>query len=184
MRRPDSFDRRVFSDWRKFRWGDARLMYADLRSRMRCECCDQQPLTRADAERLSDALAEELAAIRKAVATINRKVTHVATQADVDAVAAALHQEDSDLNSAVSAIQAKLADLEQQVANGQPVDLSGLQAEVANLGSAVSSAAALVPAPAPAPGDGGTPPADGGSGDVPPTDGGAPADGSGDAPSA
>lgn len=84
----------------------------------------------------------------------------MASQADVDAIAAALHQEDSDLNAAVSSISAKIADLQAQIDAGQPVvDLSGLQAEVDGLRGAVDSAAALVPAPAD------NPPADGG--DVP-----------------
>lgn len=71
-----------------------------------------------------------------------------AQQDQIDALAATLHQEDSDLNAAISNIQAWIA------AHPDAVDLSDLQAEVANLGTAVSSAAALVPAPAEPPADG------------------------------
>jgi chromosome segregation ATPase len=102
----------------------------------------------------------ELALIADMLRAQDRKITQLArvvrqlegitmaSQADIDALAAALHQEDSDLNSAVSAITAKIADLQAQIDAGQPVDLSGLQAEVDGLRGAVDSAAALVPAPA------------------------------------
>lgn len=85
-------------------------------------------------------------AIEKKLNDLGVKVS--ASQDQIDALAATLHQEDSDLNAAIANIQAWIA------AHPDAPDLSGLQAEVANLGTAVSSAAALVPAPA-APVDGG-----------------------------
>jgi TolA-binding protein len=86
----------------------------------------------------------------------------MATQADIDAVTAALVSEDSALNTAVTnltaadtAIQSEIAAL--QAAN-PALDLSGLQAEMtksqaasAAVATAVAATAALVPAPAPAP---------------------------------
>lgn len=145
-------------------------------------CCHGGALTGAEAMRLYRALAEQSAATQTSARALARKIDKIgrnmASQADVDAIAAALHQEDSDLNAAVTGITQKLADLQAAVDAGQPVDLSGLQAEVDSLRGAVDSAAALVPAPA-------APPADGGDGSAPVDsgDGSAPSDG-GDVPSA
>lgn len=95
----------------------------------------------------------------------NLKEQQMATQADIDAVTAALTAEDSELNTAVSGlntsvtnIQALIAQLQQQ--NPQ-LDLTALQAELqnsqtqaTNIQTAVQSAASLVPAPTPAPASG------------------------------
>lgn len=75
------------------------------------------------------------------------EVMAMASQADVDALTAALAQEDSDLNTAVTGIQAEIAAL--QAAN-PALDLTALSAQVDATAVAVAAAAALVPAP-PAP---------------------------------
>jgi cell division protein FtsB len=63
-----------------------------------------------------------------------------ASQADIDAVTAELQDENSTLNTAVAAIQQEITNLQ-----NQGVDVTALQQTVADLGTAVSSAAALVP---------------------------------------
>lgn len=66
----------------------------------------------------------------------------VSTQADVDALTAALTADDSQLNAAVVAIQAEIAALQ----NANPaLDLSGLTSAVAATADAVTAVAALVP---------------------------------------
>ena len=66
----------------------------------------------------------------------------VATQADIDALTAALTAEDAELLAAVVAIQAEIAAL--QEANPE-LDLSGLTGAVAATSAAVDAVAALVP---------------------------------------
>ena len=68
----------------------------------------------------------------------------VASQADIDALTAALAQEDSDLNTAVTAIQAEIVALQQA---NPALDLTALSAQVDATAAAVAAAAALVPAP-------------------------------------
>jgi len=66
----------------------------------------------------------------------------MATQADIDALTAALAQEDSDLNTAVTGIQAEIVALQ----NANPaLDLTALSAQVDATAAAVAAAAALVP---------------------------------------
>lgn len=140
--------------WRPWRlrpliWGDVPILLAASR----------QPV-----DSLRTSLETSLRALSRKIDKIGK---NMASQADVDAIAAALHQEDSDLNAAVAGISQKLADLQAAVDAGQPVDLSALQAEVDGLRGAVDSAAALVPAPAAPPADGGDAPVDGGDGPAP-----------------
>jgi chromosome segregation ATPase len=75
----------------------------------------------------------------------------VATQADVDALTAALTAEDAELTTGVSSLQASVAAIA-ALLQAPELDLSALQAEVANsqaqadaVAAAVASAAALVP---------------------------------------
>lgn len=72
-------------------------------------------------------------------------------QSDIDALTAQVTDLTTTLGNDVNAIQAEIAALEAQVAAGQPVDLTGIQAAVANLSNTVSTATAIVPPPAPAP---------------------------------
>ena len=66
----------------------------------------------------------------------------MASQADIDALTAALAQEDSDLNTAVTGIQAEIVALQ----NANPaLDLTALSAQVDATAAAVAAAAALVP---------------------------------------
>lgn len=100
----------------------------------RCERCDDWP-------RYAIELAIHL----------QRLEDTVATQADIDALTAAVTADDSALLGAVTGIAAEIAAL--QSANPD-LDLSGLQGKVTDLSSAVTSVQALVPAattPAPAP---------------------------------
>lgn len=87
------------------------------------------------------------------------KEKQVATQADVDALTAALQSEDSELSTAVSSLQTSVTAIQAEIAQLQQanpaLDLSALTAEVANsqaqadaVQSAVAAAAALVPPPA------------------------------------
>lgn len=78
-------------------------------------------------------------------------VTLMATQADIDALTTALTSEDSQLNTAVAAIQAEITALQN---NNPTIDVTALQAAVASMTTAVSAAAALVPATPPAPSGG------------------------------
>lgn len=73
------------------------------------------------------------------------KEIELMAQTDVDALTQALQGLKDTLVADDGAIQAAIADLQQQVANGQPVDLSQLQAAVADMSSAVDSTTALVP---------------------------------------
>jgi len=91
-----------------------------------------------------------LAAIEKAVHDIR---SNMATQADVDALTAALVAEDAELNTAVSSLQASVAAIAALLAvPPAQLDIAALQAEVATsqtladaVQAAVASAAALVP---------------------------------------
>jgi len=68
-------------------------------------------------------------------------------QADINTQVQLIAQAVTELGAAVTAIQAELAALQ-----GQGVDTSGLDAAVAQLGTAVQSVQALAPAMPPAPG--------------------------------
>lgn len=112
---------------------------------MCCCCCGQrpQPPQRPEPPQRPGPdptdIDRRLKTVEKKIKELGVKVS--ATQDQIDALAATLHQEDSDLNTAIANIEAWIA------AHPDAPDLSGLQAEVANLGTAVSSAAGLVPAP-------------------------------------
>jgi hypothetical protein len=80
--------------------------------------------------------------------TLHRIENTMATQADVDALTTALTSDTSELGTALTAISDQIASL--QAAN-PGVDLSGLQTAAANLGTAVTNIAALVPAAPSAP---------------------------------
>lgn len=86
----------------------------------------------------------------------NLKENQVATQADVDALTAALQAEDSELSTSVSGLQASVVAIQAEITQLQQanptLDLSALTAEVTNskaqadaVQAAVASAAALVP---------------------------------------
>jgi len=67
-------------------------------------------------------------------------------QADIDTQVQRIAQAVTDLGAAVTAVQAEIASLQ-----GQGVDTSGLDAAVAQLGTAVQSVQALAPATPPPP---------------------------------
>jgi hypothetical protein len=74
----------------------------------------------------------------------------IMAQSDIDALTTEVTNLASTLAGDVTSIQTEIAALEQQVANGQPVDLTGITAAVAALSGTVGTVSALVPAP-PAP---------------------------------
>lgn len=102
-------------------------------------------VTKGDLDRRLHSIDRRIRAVEKKQTTQGE--TMAASQADIDALAAALHQEDSDLNTAVTGIQAEIDALKQA---NPSLDVTALQSEVTSMGTAVSSAAALVPPPAPA----------------------------------
>lgn len=73
------------------------------------------------------------------------KEIELMAQSDVDALTASLQSLKDTLVADDGAIQAAIAALEAQVAAGQPVDLTQLQAAVADMSAAVDSTTALVP---------------------------------------
>lgn len=107
-----------------------------------------------------------------AVATLNRRIGLMASQADVDALTqvvsdqgTTIQQVATDAAAAQTTLQTELDNLEAQINAGGTVDLSALQAAVAANGTAlapldgaVQALGALVPTP-PADGSGDTPPA-------------------------
>lgn len=97
-------------------------------------------VTHAELNRLLSNIDGQIMAIEETVTKIGER--QVSTQADVDALTAALAQEDSDLNTAVAGIQAEIAAL--QSAN-PALDLSALSAQVDATRAAVAAASALVP---------------------------------------
>ena len=76
----------------------------------------------------------------------NLKEMAAMAQSDIDALTAQITQLGQTLSTDVTNIQGELSALEQQVANGQPVDLSGIQAAVAGIAGNVASVPALAPA--------------------------------------
>lgn len=70
----------------------------------------------------------------------------MASQADIDAVTQALTDLQSQLTNDVTNIQNEIASLQ-----SQGIDVSGLQAEVANLTNTVNTVNTIAPAPAPTP---------------------------------
>lgn len=72
-------------------------------------------------------------------------------QTDIDALVASVNAQKDAVNTLAAtltdddgAIQAAIAQMEQQIANGQPVDLTALQAAVSDAGNAVSAMSAAV----------------------------------------
>jgi hypothetical protein len=114
---------------------------------------------REPADTKFDQLLVAITALGKALSKDVKKLEHIimaASQADIDAVTAALQAEDSALNAAVASLSAAdqaISDQLAALAAANPaLDLSALQAEVANSASAsqavadaVSATAALVP---------------------------------------
>jgi peptidoglycan hydrolase CwlO-like protein len=114
------------------------------------------PATKADLVPIQDAITALARALARGIKKLERMI--MATQAEIDAVTAALVQEDSDLNTAVANLTAADTAIENQIAALQQanpaLDLSGLQAELtksqaasAAVASAVAATAAIVPAP-------------------------------------
>lgn len=66
-------------------------------------------------------------------------------QSDIDALTTKVGDFQTALTTDVTNIQAELTALQQQVANGQPVDLSALTDKVNSLAGTVDSVGALVP---------------------------------------
>jgi len=90
------------------------------------------------------ALGQILASVQR----IEQKVGQILMgQADINTQVQLITQAVTELGAAVTAIQAEITGLQ-----GQGVDTSGLDAAVAQLGTAVASVQALAPAPPPAPG--------------------------------
>lgn len=73
----------------------------------------------------------------------------MATQADVDALTAQVSGLQTALAADVTNIETQIAKLQQQIANGQPVDLTNLQGAVQALSGTVASAGTIAPPPAP-----------------------------------
>jgi predicted phage tail protein len=107
---------------------------------------DWELVTRSELRRNLDEIWSYILDQEESINILGEKVA--VQQADLDALAQTLSDENSDLNSAVTGIQAEITALQNQ---NPALDISGLQAQVDSMKTAVDSAAALVP-PAPAPG--------------------------------
>jgi outer membrane murein-binding lipoprotein Lpp len=92
-----------------------------------------------------------------AIEELNERIDQMATQADVDALTTQVQQVAGDLANAQTKLQ---SEIDQLAANNPSVDLSGLQAAVAPLDSAVQSLGAITPTPPAAPADTPAPPTD------------------------
>lgn len=117
------------------------------------------PVGRAEFDAAIKSLWTYVRAQRVQIKKLEIGVQQMASQADVDALTAALNAEDAELGTAVSGLQGSVTAIAAEIAAlqaAQPaLDLSALSAEVANsqaqadaVAAAVASAAALVP-PAP-----------------------------------
>lgn len=82
------------------------------------------------------------AELNAAIAHLERKI--MASQADIDAITTQVQQVATDLDSAKTSLQTEIDNL---AANNPGVDLSGLQAAVAPLDSAVQTLGQLQPTP-------------------------------------
>lgn len=87
----------------------------------------------------------------EAIQEINERIRLMATQADVDAITAAVGQVATDLETARAKLQAEIDTL---AAANPAVDVTALQAAVAPLDASVQALGALTPTP-PAPPAGG-----------------------------
>lgn len=81
---------------------------------------------------------------------LHRKVDRImTTQDELNAEAQQIETDVASIKDATGKINSEIAALEAQIASGQPVDLTGLKAAVADLDGATTAVAAVPPAPAP-----------------------------------
>lgn len=86
-----------------------------------------------------------LYSIFKSLNAIERKLKNVATQADVDAVTQRLSGVSTQLTTGLGEIQTEIQNLKDQVAAGQPVDLSALSAQVDSVAQTAQQLDDVVP---------------------------------------
>ena len=84
----------------------------------------------------------------------------MSSQEQIDADTQVIEAAVTDLGTAASSIQEELTNLQAQVNQGQPVNLTGLQEAVAKLDPAIAGVDALKPKPAEKPAETPAPPAE------------------------
>lgn len=96
-------------------------------------------------EALQFLLVSPLFRIFKRLTEIERRVNNMATQEEVDQLAASLQFVSAQLAKGFSEVQGEISNLKAQVVAGQSVDLSGLEAQVASLASQAQALDDVVP---------------------------------------
>ena len=92
---------------------------------------------------------ERLDRLERLLYELHRKAYKIMSQQDdLNTEAQQIEADVAGIKSASDAIKQEIADLEAQIANNQPVDLSGLKAAVADLDSATTDVGSIPPAPA------------------------------------